>query len=80
MAKGRKTGGRRPGSANKITRTVKEVFEKTFRTCRPIPKSRLQAGRQADPGRNQGRLQSHGDPEHQQRGRGHDEEIAAVLL
>jgi hypothetical protein len=37
MAKGRKTGGRRPGSANKITRTVKEVFEKTFRDMQADP-------------------------------------------
>lgn len=31
MAKGRKTGGRQPGSPNRVTRTVKEVFEQTFK-------------------------------------------------
>lgn len=37
MAKGRKTGGRRPGSSNKITKTVKDVFEKTFRDMQSDP-------------------------------------------
>ena len=31
MAKGRKTGGRQPGSPNRVTRTVKEAFEAVFR-------------------------------------------------
>jgi hypothetical protein len=39
MAKGRKTGGRRPGSPNKITQTVKEAFEMAFRAAQGDEKS-----------------------------------------
>lgn len=37
MAKGRKTGGRKPGSVNRVTRTVKEVFEATFKQLQADP-------------------------------------------
>ena len=37
MAKGRKTGGRQKGSQNRVTRTVKETFEQTFKDLQADP-------------------------------------------
>lgn len=52
MAKGRKTGGRQPGSVNKITATVKGVFEETFKQLQEDPRQphALAMWAQSDPG------------------------------
>jgi hypothetical protein len=49
MAKGRKTGGRQPGSPNKVTKTVKEAFEAAFRTAQELPGLKLDDWAQANP-------------------------------
>jgi hypothetical protein len=49
MAKGRKTGGRQPGSPNKVTKTVKEAFEAAFRTAQAIEGLKLDDWAKANP-------------------------------
>lgn len=41
MAKGAKTGGRKPGVQNKLTRTVKEAFENAFNAMQEHPEAEL---------------------------------------
>lgn len=41
MAKGKKTGGRRAGTQNKLTKTVKEAFETAFEEMQGDPKVKL---------------------------------------
>lgn len=49
MAKGRKTGGRRPGATNRVTRTVKEAFEAAFRSAQGLDGVKLEDWMQANP-------------------------------
>lgn len=41
MAKGVKTGGRKAGTQNKLTVTVKQAFEDAFKTLQADPKVKL---------------------------------------
>lgn len=49
MAKGRKTGGRRPGSPNKATREVREVFRAVFEKLAPNAEGWILAAGKEDP-------------------------------
>lgn len=41
MAKGKKTGGRKAGTQNKLTKTVKEAFETAFEAMQGDPAANL---------------------------------------
>jgi hypothetical protein len=49
MAKGTKTGGRKAGTPNKLTRTVKEAFEEAFNTLQEQPGVKLGEWGKANP-------------------------------
>jgi hypothetical protein len=49
MAKGSKTGGRKAGTPNKLTRTVKEAFEEAFNALQEQPGVKLGEWGKANP-------------------------------
>lgn len=49
MAKGIKTGGRKAGTPNRVTRTVREALEAAFRTIQKDPKVKLTVWAKANP-------------------------------